>query len=66
MADPKNLPDIQAFLSDPKHANDKAFMFGVLDAWAEKRAAEAKERAKTKAATEGNIFDKLFGGASDE
>lgn len=63
MADPKTLPDIKTFLSDPKHANDKNFMFAAFDAYMEIRAEEAKKRALENPPEEPNIFDRLFGGA---
>lgn len=63
MADETRTPDIKAFLSDPKHAKDKEFMFGVLDGWAEDRAAKAAAKtAEERAKNPPSIFDVLFGG----
>lgn len=52
-------PDVQAFLTDPKHQQQRDFMTALIDLRLSDKAREAKETTTDKG---GNFIDNFFAG----
>lgn len=62
MANENQRPDVKKFLEDPAHQGDRELMFGVIEAFLEKKSKEAKEKETQEGEYATNIFDEMFGG----